>query len=163
MNTSATTTTLSSQGDAIRKSTLAMSLLSILPHLLCCGIPAVAAMIALGGTVGLGAALMANPFYAFVDAYHTELLILAVVGVVISGVLNLIAYRMDCRAAANSTCTHAACAPKKSKAFRIFIISVVLLALDVAWFMTEEYVLGLHHHGSEAHGHELHGHEGHQH
>lgn len=149
---------LSAQGEVIRRGTLVMSLLSILPHLLCCGIPAVAAIVALGSTVGLGAVLMANPFYAFVDAYHTELLIVAVVGVVISGILNLIAYRMDCRAVANSACNHPACAPKKTKAFRIFIISVVLLALDIAWFMTEEHVLGLHHHGSEVHGHEEHHH-----
>ncbi|NBU69983.1 MAG: hypothetical protein EBQ80_06590 [Proteobacteria bacterium] len=49
-------------------------------------------------------------------------------------------------------------APTKSKAFRVFIISVVLLALDVTWFMTEEYVLGLHHHGGEVHGYEEHTH-----
>lgn len=126
----------------IRKSTLAISALSILPHLFCCGIPAVAALVALGSTVGLGAALAANPFYGFINTYHKELLIIAIIGVVMSGVLNFIAYRIDCREAA---CSHGSCAPKKSKAFRIFIISLCLLVLDIAWFATEELALGLHH------------------
>lgn len=132
----------------VRKGTLAVSIISILPHLFCCGIPAIAALLALGSTVGLGAALAANPLYSFVDAYHKPLLILAITGVTVSGILNLIAYRIDCRKAA---CDHGSCAPKKTKAFRIFLISLALLILDLAWFATEEFVLGLHdHHG---HGH----------
>lgn len=129
--------------NTLRKTTLGISLLSILPHIFCCGIPAIAAIIALGGTVGLGAALATNPLYNFVDSYHTQLLLLAVAGVVVSGILNLVAYRMDCH---NAACTHASCTPKKTKAFRIFFISLLLLALDVLWFATEEYALGLHHH-----------------
>lgn len=134
----------------IRKSTLAMSLLSILPHLFCCGIPAIAGLIALGTTVGLGAALASNPVYSFVDTYHTQLLMVAISGVVLSGVLNFIAYRIDCRKA---SCDHGSCAPKKTKAFRVFIISCILLVLDIAWFATEEYVLELHHHEHAAHEH----------
>lgn len=147
----------------LRQTTSVVTLLSVLPHLLCCGIPAVAALIALGTTVGLAASLTTNPFYMFVDAYHTELIILAVAAVAFSGVMNLIAYRIDCREAANLTkaaeddaklhghCTHASCAPKKSASLKLFALSCVLLCLDLAWFYTEEHVLGLHHHQAQSH------------
>jgi hypothetical protein len=143
----------------LRQTTSVVTMLSVLPHLLCCGIPAIAALIALGTTVGLAASLSANPFYMFVDAYHTELIILAICSVALSGMMNLIAYRIDCREAANQGkmaesdaklhghCTHASCAPKKSASLKLFAISCVLLCLDLAWFYTEEQVLGLHHHG----------------
>lgn len=131
---------------AIRKTTFAVSALSILPHVFCCGIPAVAAIIALGTTAGLGAALAGNPFYEFVDAYHIELLSIAIASVLLSGVLNLVAYRIDCRTAETSACHHGDCKPKKLHAFRVFFLSLALLAVDVAWFAGEEFVLGLHHH-----------------
>jgi hypothetical protein len=142
----------------LRQTTSVVTMLSVLPHLLCCGIPALAALIALGTTVGLAASLSANPFYMFVDAYHTKLIILAIAAVAFSGIMNLIAYRIDCREAAQAEanaklhghCTHASCAPKKSASLKLFAISCVLLCLDLAWFYTEEQVLGLHHHGETA-------------
>ncbi len=148
-------------GQKIRKTTSVVTMLSVLPHILCCGIPAVAAFIALGTTVGLAASLSSNPFYMFVDAYHTELIVLAVCSVVFSGIMNLIAYRIDCREAAqlareaklhgqlHGSCTHADCTPKKSLSLKLFAISCVLLCLDLAWFYAEEHVLGLHHHHGE--------------
>ncbi|HCR85970.1 MAG TPA: hypothetical protein DIV86_04765 [Alphaproteobacteria bacterium] len=145
------------QTENIRKTTLAISLLSILPHLLCCGIPVVLALISLGTTVGLATALATNPLYNFVDHYHTQLLFVAVIGVVTSGFFNLIAYRMDCKAMSD-LCTHDSCAPKKTKSFKIFFISLILLFVDIAWFATEEYVLGLHNHNHHE-AHEDHHHE----
>jgi hypothetical protein len=139
---------------AIRKTTFAVSALSILPHIFCCGIPAAAALIALGTTVGLGAALAGNPFYQFVDTYHSELLAVAIASVILSGILNLVAYRMDCRTAATSACNHGDCKPKKSHAFRVFFLSLALLMVDIGWFVAEEHVLGLHHHEHhEEHAH----------
>lgn len=132
----------------LRKTTLGISLASLVPHLFCCGVPAMAAMIALGGTLGLSTAMASNPLYQLVDGYHSILLMLAVAGVVVSGTLNYIAYRIDCH---NAACTHGCCTPKKRDAFRIFFLSLVLLAADVLWFANEEYVLGLHH---SAHIHE---------
>lgn len=136
----------------IRSTTFAVTALSILPHIFCCGIPVVAALISLGTTVGLAASLASNPLYQFVDAYHSWLLALAVGSVVVSGGLNYVAYRIDCRTAPTSSCTHGDCAPKKTNSLRIFLISLVLLAVDVAWFATEEMVLGLHH-SNENHSH----------
>lgn len=136
---------------AIRKTTFAVSALSIVPHVFCCGIPVVAAVVALGATVGMGAALASNPVYAFVNAYHVELLAIAVACVALSGILNLLAYRMDCRTAAASTCAHGDCKPKKSRAFGLFFLSLALLMVDVGWFMAEEHVLGLHHYVEHAH------------
>lgn len=142
------------QAATLRKSTAFVSVLSILPHLLCCGIPAVAAILSLGTTAGLGAALATNSFYTFVDTYHLQLLAIAVTGVAISGIFNLIAYRVDCREAA---CSHAPCKPKKARSFRIFLFSLALLMIDLAWFYTESHILGLHdNHGQ--HGHEHHNH-----
>lgn len=145
----------------LRQTTSAVTMLSVLPHLLCCGIPAIAALIALGSTVGLAASLAGNPFYQFVDAYHTELVLLAIASVAFSGVMNFIAYRIDCRAAEAAAktavvqghCNHADCTPKKNTSLKLFAVSCLLLALDLTWFYTEEHVLGLHHHGAEAHAH----------
>jgi hypothetical protein len=139
---------------SLRRTTSAMTLLTMLPHLFCCGIPAVAALISLGTTVGLAASLAGNPFYQFVDVWHTELITLAVCSVVLSGLINLLAWRMDCRAAAKASlveghCTHGDCTPKKTTSFRLFFLSLGLLVVDLAWFMTEEHVLGLHHHEHE--------------
>lgn len=149
------------QPRTIRTSTSLVSMLSILPHLLCCGIPAVAALISLGTTVGLGAALASNPFYMFVDAWHPQLIALAIISVVMSGVFNFIAWRMDCHEAAKDSlvhghCTHGACEPRKNTSLKIFALSLALLALDLTWFYTEGHVLGLHNHGAHEH-HTKHG------
>ncbi|MCA3244797.1 MAG: hypothetical protein INF43_05820 [Alphaproteobacteria bacterium] len=152
----------------LRQTTSLVTMLSVLPHLLCCGIPALTALIALGSTVGLAASLAGNPFYQLVDTYHTELVLLAIASVAFSGVMNFIAYRIDCREAAQAnqaalvhgTCHHGDCTPKKNTSLKLFAISCVLLALDLTWFYTEEHVLGLHHHGHEAtavaHAHDHH-------
>lgn len=134
----------------LRRTTGLVSALSILPHIFCCGIPAAMALISLGTTVGLAGVLATNPMYRFVDNYHAILLGIAVGSVVLSGILNFVAWRIDCHTAA-SHCHHGDCAPKKRGSFKIFLFSLALLCLDVAWFATEEEVLGLHHgHHEEA-------------
>jgi len=129
----------------LRRGTAVVSVLSIIPHIFCCGIPAIMALISLGTTVGLAGVLATNPFYRFVDAYHPYLIALAVGSVVLSGILNLIAWRIDCHTAA-SHCHHGDCTPKKRSSLKIFLFSCLLLMLDLGWFSTEEFVLGLHHH-----------------
>lgn len=128
---------------AIRRTTSVISVLSILPHIFCCGIPAVMAIISLGTTVGLAGVLATNPFYKFVDAYHEILISIAVASVILSGVLNFVAWRIDCHTAA-SHCEHGDCTPKKRGSFKIFLFSLALLTLDLAWFATEKFELGLH-------------------
>ncbi len=130
----------------LRKTTNLISVLSILPHVFCCGIPAAMAIISLGTTVGLAGVLATNPFYQFVDAYHHILITLAIGSVLASGLFNLIAWRLDCRTAAQSSCTHASCQPQKRTSWKLFALSAVLLCLDLAWFASEELILGLHHH-----------------
>jgi len=120
-----------------QKATLAITMI---PHLLCCGIPIFAALIGLGTSVGLGAALASNPIYSFVDAYHPVLIGIAVAAVFMSGILNYFAYQVDCKKVADS-CSHASCKPKKLRSFRIFLISCVLLVLDISWFLTEAFLL----------------------
>lgn len=134
----------------IRSTTGIISALSILPHIFCCGIPVAMALISLGTTIGLAGVLASNPLYRFVDEYHTVLLGVAITSVVLSGILNFIAWRIDCHEAA-SHCHHGDCAPKKRGSFKIFLFSLALLCFDIAWFATEEKVLGLHHeHHEEA-------------
>ncbi len=128
----------------IRSTTGIISALSILPHIFCCGIPAVMALISLGTTIGLAGVMATNPLYRFVDNYHTILLGIAIGSVVLSGILNFVAWRIDCHEAA-SHCHHGDCAPKKRSSFKIFLFSLALLCVDIAWFATEEEVLGLHH------------------
>ncbi len=125
-----------------RKITGLMSIVVFLPHIICCGLPIMFAFIALGTTVGLGAALASNPLYSFVNQYHVPLLIFATIAVVLSGVLNYFAYKIDCRKAENA-CTHESCKPKKLKSFRIFLISLFLLFLDISWFIFETRFLDL--------------------
>lgn len=127
----------------IRKGTTVISVLSILPHIFCCGIPAVMAIISLGTTVGLAGVLATNPFYKFVDHYHEILICIAITSVFISGILNFVAYRIDCHTAA-SHCHHGDCSPKKRSSFKIFLFSLALLCLDLSWFATEKFELGLH-------------------
>lgn len=127
----------------LRKSTTLVSVLSVLPHIFCCGIPVAAALISLGTTAGLAGALAANPLYRLVDAYHTKLLALAIICVAVSGLLNFIAYRIDCHTAA-SHCAHGDCTPRKRTGLKIFLFSCALLALDLSWFATEKYALHLH-------------------
>jgi hypothetical protein len=129
--------------NSIRRTTSIVSVLSILPHIFCCGIPATMAIISLGTTVGLAGVLATNPFYQFVDQYHEILITIAILSVIISGTLNFIAYRIDCHEAA-SHCHHGDCAPKKRSSAKIFLFSLALLTLDLAWFATEKFELGLH-------------------
>lgn len=144
-------TNLARNPEALRRRALWLSATSILPHLLCCMLPTVAALMSLGTTLGLAATLADNPLYRLVDQYHTELLLVALVSVAVSGMLNYISWRVDCRT--DGHCHHPPCAPKKRTAHRVFILSCLLLVLDVSWYVTEEYVLGLHHH--DAHSEEL--------
>ncbi len=130
----------------ILRSTSIISVLSILPHIFCCGVPVAMAIISLGTTIGLAGVLATNPLYQFVDNYHTILLIIAIASVVLSGILNYVAYRIDCHTAA-SHCHHGDCQPKKRSSLKIFYFSLALLVLDLAWFATEEFGLHLHHGG----------------
>ncbi len=134
----------------LERRTFFVTALSLLPHLLCCGIPAIAALVSLGTTIGLSAALLANPFYQMIDQFHPYLIGVAITGVLLSGIFNLIAYRVNCR---ETACTHGSCKPKKIKSFRIFLISLTLLIVDLAWFATEEFVLGTHDYGAHEHNH----------
>lgn len=129
----------------IRKTTGIVSVLSILPHVFCCGIPAIMALISLGTTIGLAGVLATNPMYQFIDTYHEILITIAITSVIISGILNYVAYRIDCHTAA-SHCHHGDCTPKKRTSAKIFYFSLVLLMLDLAWFATEKNLLGLHDH-----------------
>lgn len=131
---------------SIRRTTGIVSALSILPHIFCCGIPAGMALVSLGTTLGLAGVLATNPLYRFVDDYHGLLLGVAIGSVVLSGILNFVAWRIDCHASAQScSCNHDHCAPKKRTGLKIFLFSLVLLCLDIAWFVAEESLLGLHH------------------
>ena len=125
-----------------KKSTLLLSFIAFLPHLLCCALPIIVAIIGLGTTIGLGAALASNPLYSFVNQYHVPLLIFATIMVALSGIFNLYAYKVDCRTAKNS-CSHQSCKPKKLRSFRIFLISLFLLFLDISWFIFETNFLNL--------------------
>lgn len=136
-----------------------ISALSLLPHVLCCFLPTAAALVALGSTVGLGTALMGNPLYRFVDAWHPWLLAIAVASVVIAAISNFIAWRIDCHTPttlnAHHGCAHGTCAPKKRTSLKLLYLSLALLAVDLAWFFTETHLLNLHNHGhQQEHAHE---------
>ena len=70
---------------SLRRTTWVMTMVSVIPHIFCCGIPVVAALVSLGTTVGLAASLSSNPLFMFVDAYHGWLLAVAVASVGVSG------------------------------------------------------------------------------
>ncbi len=129
---------ISSDGKDLRKTSKLLVFIAYLPHLFCCGIPIVAAFISLGATAGLGAALASNPLYGFLDRFHIPLLIFASFVVLITGLINLYAYKIDCTKLSDS-CTHKSCKPKKLRSFRIFLISLFLLILDFSWFIFEKF------------------------
>ncbi len=135
----------------LRRTAFSVSALSLLPHILCCLLPTVAALISLGTTAGLATAMASNPLYQLVDAYHPWLLTLAVAATALSGVLTYISWRIDCHdphalhdTHGHAACHHEPCAPKKSRATRMFYVSLALLALDIAWYLTESFALGRH-------------------
>ncbi len=133
----------------LRHSAFTISILSLLPHIFCCLLPTAAALVSLGTTVGLATALSSNPLYRMVDAYHIYFLGLAVVTVIVSGVINYVAWRIDCHdhtALNEEGCHHEPCQPKKTGAFKIFLFSVALLVFDISYYLFEENILGLHHH-----------------
>ena len=80
----------------LRHSAFTVSVLSLLPHIFCCLLPTAAALVTLGTTAGLGAALSSNSLYRLVDAYHIYFLGLAVCTVILSGIINFVAWRIDC-------------------------------------------------------------------
>ena len=131
----------------LRRSAFAVSLISLLPHIFCCLLPTSAALLTLGTTVGLGAALASNPLYQLVDAYHRYFLGLAVFMVLVSGALNFTAQHIDCRDESHiqQGIGHETCAPKKTNAYRLFLLSCALLLFDIGYFLFEERILGLHH------------------
>jgi hypothetical protein len=135
--------------EKLRHSAFTISILSLLPHIFCCLLPTAAALVSLGTTVGLATALSSNPLYRMVDAYHIYFLGLAVVTVIVSGVINYVAWRIDCHdhtALNEEGCHHEPCQPKKTGAFKIFLFSVALLVFDISYYLFEENILGLHHH-----------------
>ncbi|MBI3701166.1 MAG: hypothetical protein HY242_12070 [Afipia sp.] len=133
----------------LRHSAFAVSIVSMLPHIFCCLLPTVAALLTLGTTVGLGAALANDRLYRFVDGYHVYILGLAVFTVVISGVVNLAASRIEIHdhGAADGH-HHDASWFDRFSSLKIFLLSLGLLAFDVGYFLFEENVLGLHHHAN---------------
>jgi hypothetical protein len=135
--------------EKLRHSAFTISILSLLPHIFCCLLPTAAALVSLGTTVGLATALSSNPLYRMVDAYHIYFLGLAVVTVIVSGVINYVAWRIDCHdhtVLNEEGCHHEPCQPKKTGAFKIFLFSVALLVFDISYYLFEENILGLHHH-----------------
>jgi hypothetical protein len=131
----------------LRHSAFAVSVVSMLPHIFCCLLPTAAALLTLGTSVGLGAALANDRLYRFVDGYHIYILGLAVFTVAVSGLVNLLAYRIETHDhGATGDHRHDTSWLGRISGFRIFLLSLGLLIFDVAYFLFEENVLGLHHH-----------------
>lgn len=145
------------QPRTLRRSALGLSLFSILPHLLCCLLPTVAALISLGTTAGLAGALATNPLYMLVDAYHFQLLLIAIISTALSGVITYFSWRsaqLHAQAHVVNDVLACNCPTHKRQPIKIFALSLALLTLDVAWYLTEENLLGLHnHHHEEEHQH----------
>ncbi|PIZ30432.1 MAG: hypothetical protein COY40_04645 [Alphaproteobacteria bacterium CG_4_10_14_0_8_um_filter_53_9] len=145
-----TTHTLSSSD--VRRGAGLLTILSLIPHIFCCFLPGVAALMALGSTLGLAATLADNPFYTFVDTYHLWFLTIAIGSVMVSAVANFIAWRMDCHTPTvlnPDGCSHGDCTPKKRTSLRVFFISLAFLAVDISWFAFEQN-MGFHGNHAEA-------------
>lgn len=130
----------------LRRAGFWLGLISMLPHLFCCALPVMVALISLGSTIGLGAALSGNPLYHAVDANHATLLTLAIISVAVTALLNVIAWRIDCKKA-ETACSHGDCTPRKKTSFKLLWISMGLLVLDITWYVIESRALDFHNHG----------------
>jgi hypothetical protein len=101
-------------------------------HVLCCGLPLLLSIGTIASLIGLGSGGVFHP--AWFDAYEERLLMLSASILAITGLVQFISYRLDCRRMAASHCHHAPCDKKKRLARNLYGFAVALFAINLIIF-----------------------------
>lgn len=104
-----------------------LSVASLISHFFCCFLPGVISLITL--ITLSGSVFITMEDFGIPEYIHEELIYISFAVLVVSGLINYISWKMDCRAGADA-CGHEPCAPKKAKYFRLYGYSVAFFLLN---------------------------------
>lgn len=105
-----------------------IALAALLPHLLCCGLPALLALLGVAANAGLVVGQV-GWLHEVMHGYEFPLLGFGAAMLLVALAANLYAMRTDCHV--DGDCHHPPCTPQKTVAWRWFFISLALHL--VAW------------------------------
>ena len=122
---------------------------SAFSHLFCCFLPGVLSILTLIASSGAAAVTLED--FGIPEAWHDDIIKFSATVLIISGIMNFISWRIDCREDGN--CTHEPCETKKNTYLKLYLFSVVFFFINVS----------IHYGFHVDHDHSLHGHEAHAH
>ena len=108
-----------------------LSILSLCTHFFCCFLPGVVSVLTL--VTVTGAATITMEDFGIPESVHEQMIYISALVLVISGFLNYLSWKIDCREVG---CVHEPCAPRKSKYFKLYMISVVFFLLNAVIHFT---------------------------
>lgn len=123
---------------------------SAFSHLFCCFLPGVLSIVTL--LASSGTVVVTLDDFGLPESMHGDLIAFSAIILIVSGIMNFISWRVDCRE--DGYCTHEPCEPKKNRYLKLYLFSVVF------FFINAGIHFGFHvdhNHGAEGHhGHETH-------
>jgi hypothetical protein len=128
-----------------------LSLASLISHFFCCFLPGVISLITL--ITLSGATVITMEDFGIPEYVHEKMIYISFVVLIVSGLANIVSYKIDCR---EMGCVHGACAPKKSKYFKLYAYSVVFFLLNAVIHFTLHTHEHHDHHDHEKHHEEVH-------
>ena len=120
--------------DIIHKFANAAVIAAGLSHVFCCVLPAVLSILSISTVFGASTTTVLN--FEWFEAIEEQVLIFSGVVLFISGLAQLVSWRVKCNA---SVCCHEPCEKRKNWAMRLFIFATViyLFNLIVLLFLPE--------------------------
>lgn len=101
---------------------------SAISHLFCCFLPGVLSVVTL--IASSGSAIVTLDDLGLPEKYHADIITFSFVMLVVSGVMNYISWRIDCRK--DGHCVHEPCKPKKKGYLKLYFASVIFFLINVA-------------------------------
>lgn len=106
-----------------------LALLTSVTHIFCCGLPLVMSIIGLGTVIGLSGI---HAIHDVMHQYEVDILIGSGILLAIGGIVQIIAWRLDCRE--DGACTHTPCAPKKNKSLILLLLAATFYIINLLMF-----------------------------
>jgi len=125
--------------DKLIKMSNRADILSLSAHLLCCGIPAIVAVVSFISTISLSGSALMVQMTEFSGTLHTAAFAFSTIMVVIAIATFFLSRNADC--IKEGHCAHEPCAPKKTKNWRLMGISLSLYALNVIAFFFLDHIM----------------------
>ena len=130
-----------------------LSLASLISHFFCCFLPGVISLVTL--VTLTGATVITMEDFGIPEYVHQEMIYVSFVVLIVSGLANIVSYKIDCR---EMGCVHGSCAPKKSKYFKLYAYSVAFFLLNAVIHFTLHTEHDHHGHAEHVEHHEEHKH-----